>query len=413
MGWFNKLLVSDSTGTKIHFLPKIPNAENDQVHLIKKDEHYLRLRAKAINLDHDRILWTKYSPLLTVEIKGIFSEGLQSLIRVVGKANDLGEGKKNVPAVVHDVLLLDYLPYRGGDIEASIQLYRVATDNVARKMFDSLDRVTQTIGGGLLGDYLPIGKVVTEELAMLLSGGTFERILSIKQGIHNNRIQPGYLIYTDVPTQKIEEYLKSFDADFPESLINMAFQQNRPEWEYCVLEIESHDSRDDINALNFHIQWEQEVLPLIWEGDIKRAKRQMSNIFREIRLSPLLTLNDRKAMPLVYRVDFDKEVEEWQTFNENTGNDNQYRAAGSGEAYIPPPASAALTDVALKSGIAIEPFSKLSEGIASYPQSHHQKNSFQRTNMTKKLDYVKNSIGASSANISLEDICSIVEESML
>lgn len=402
MDWLKELLVSTSDGTAIGFLPKGGTTDNAS---LVKDKHYLRIRVNSVRLGVDRKLWTSFSPLLTVEIKGIFSDGLQSLIRVVGR-NNKGD---NDPIEVRNTVLLDYLPYRGDGIETTVHLYKMQSGDLAREMFDSLDKVSETISMGLLGEYLNIGKVVTAELSKLIHGDKLKPIVSVKQGIQKGDLQPGYLIYANTALSELKQFIDSFKEVSTEQLIKKAFQENRPTWDYCVLEIESDTDRGDITAQNFHRKWENDILPLIWEGDITHAKKQMSGLYKDIRLAKQLTDSDRKAMPITYRLDFDEEVKAWKELHSDTSK--EFRAAGE-ISNIPPPASSALYDFALEKGINIQPFYQLKGRIVDYPQENRQQGSFKRTRVNDKLRFVKDVLQTDSNDISLDDIYKTVEASM-
>ena len=296
--WLRSLTDDQPQGRAFAFLGEAADGE----HLsFDPNEHYLRLRATVMKLGTEATGGAEYSPMLIVDVAGIFPHEPTSLIRVAGRGDSEEQATGHLEVI--NKLLVDFAPYAGDGITLKLTLYRVKTGDMVQRLFEMFDRVAEGLGTNVLGPYKDIGEVLSKELSGLLYGGKLKPLLSFEHGFSDAQFEPGFLIYAATGFDELSGYLddhpraeKETTADWVERI----FRRTQPTWDYCVIQIERHADRQDVTKLAFHRALYEQVLPLIRNGATTRAKLELETILHEISLSKLLTPRQQRELPPVY-----------------------------------------------------------------------------------------------------------------
>jgi hypothetical protein len=207
------------------------------------------------------------------------------------------------------------VPYTGENVSLFIGLYRVQVDNLAKTLFNLMERIISAFDLSSLSGYLKIADKVGYGLADLIGLDTIQMRLGTMDtfsgnGRGTNPLRSGYLLFVNCPENKIDvNKLWVNDGRLLEGA-DRAKAAPYAYHDFCLVRIEHLESRQDLDTLPFHELYRSSKAK-IWEGNIPEAQRLFLSLMRDLSASPDLTPKDQANMMKTYFVNYQQEKENY------------------------------------------------------------------------------------------------------
>jgi len=262
---------------------------------IIRDQMYFTVRINEMHLAENRQWWTVYDPVVVVVIEFNHAQDRIAIPIVIGPDLIRKQAPSDHPrygAVLLDTRVTGPHPYRGGDVDVSVNLYQVQRANHARSLLRVVDSLSASLGGA--GD-LPL---IAKTGAALLDG--VEGLL----GLEETTCLAGHRIAMAI--SPFDPFAAGFSAliapPAPDDNGRLRVTERRlcletddgihpyRDSDFVLLGITGSDARGDENLLPFY-PLKIDALTAVWDGDegIKRGKANLVAAYQQMRRSPDIT----------------------------------------------------------------------------------------------------------------------------
>jgi len=127
---------------------------------IVRNKNYFTIRVNEMSLRENAKWWVKYDPLVFCVVEFNYGGSRVALPVAIGPHTIKRQWASDQPqygSVLNDVLVAGPYPYRGGDIDVSLSLYRIERDNRARTLLKMVEGLSSLFAGA--GQFEIIAKV--------------------------------------------------------------------------------------------------------------------------------------------------------------------------------------------------------------------------------------------------------------
>jgi len=268
---------------------------NTAGYTINRDQMYFTVRINEMHLGENRQWWTVYDPLVVAVAE--FNHGQERITvpSVVGPnliRKQAPSDQARYGVVLLDTRITGPHPYRGGDVDLSVGLYRVQRADHAHALLKVVDSLSASLGGpGELQTIAKMGGALLEGVEGLLGLQETTYLAGHRVSMASSPLEPfaaGFsaLIAPPTPTEitrlRVEDRRLWIEAD----------GGSRPYRgsDFVLLSITGTEARGDENLLPFY-PLKVDALTALWEGDdgLKRGKASLIAAYQQMRRSPDMT----------------------------------------------------------------------------------------------------------------------------
>lgn len=260
---------------------------------IRRDEMYFTIRINEFHLAENREWWSVYDPMVLVVCEFGYGKDRIAVPTVIGP--NLIQKKNPGDQPRHGVVLLDARvtgphPFRGGDIDLSVALYKVKRVDYARNFLKAVDTLSTALGDlGQMQAVAKTGGALLEGVEAILGLPETEFLAGHRVSMASSPVKPlaagsSALITPTVPSLSnlvvINDrlHLKSDGAIKP-------YRSS----DFVLLSIAGSESRGD-SLLPFY-QMKTDALMALWDGEggNDRAKANLIAAYQQMRKSTDMT----------------------------------------------------------------------------------------------------------------------------
>ncbi len=294
--------------------------------IIKPGISYFEVRLSEMFLRDKRQYWAEYTPFVVVLTEFLHDhptrEAQREALPFLVSNHLLGQVENYInddQIEYRNTRVAGPLPYMGDDVDLFVALYGAKRGDVSDKLFEFLGKVVDVVDRSGLSAYLNIARNMKESISSLMGINGTQYRLGTRESFSDRTGDPRqfkecYLAYINCPENKIKEenlWVKNNRLHFGTREANEPFRQH----DYCLVRILERDRRNH-EILPFHRLWKQ-TEELVLQGNHAEADVIFRHLVREVVRSPDLTRQHRIHLPLVYKVDFEVAVAQYNLLSGN------------------------------------------------------------------------------------------------
>ena len=302
-----------------------------------KDQAYFQIRLSEMFLRDDRELWRNFLPV-TVCMTEFNFNGKQQVVPFIVSNEILKSIEKYA-----DGNRVDYrntrltlpIPYIGGDVSVFVGLYRITRTDLALNFFSFMGSIVKVFDTSGITKYVELAGPLSVGLEQFLGMADVEFRVGTRQAFGDSKpadsaFREGYWVFMNCAENAVDPNTL-WVKDGQLKRIGISGESHFDQNDYCLIQIEYLEERNDYTVLPFHAQWEA-AKTLIWNGETEKAKAKFMVLAQELAVSPDLTKKHRISLMLVYKANFESELELYlkQSLGLVDAPEIQHRADSSG-----------------------------------------------------------------------------------
>ena len=286
---------------------------------IKKDNSYIDIRLSEMFLANRSEYFQGFIPF-TLAITDMLCDHeaspacRESIPFIVGNQllAPIVSNLQNESVEYRDTRIAGPLPYVGDDLGLFVALYRAKVSDLSKQLFEFLDNLVNTIGMGNVSSYLKMGESLVRGLSALFGvGKDIEYRLGAKYTFKDSpgdpsELKEGYIVYINCPESEMDAerlWVKNHRLHTGNREDNSPFRAN----DYCLIRVDQKTTRP-YESLPFHEVWKQ-AKDFIWNGNHEQADALFLYLAQQVARSADLTQSDRFQVQLIYKANFEREIE--------------------------------------------------------------------------------------------------------
>ena len=276
---------------------------------IRRDGMYFTVQVNQMHLAENRQWWALYDPLVVMTVA--FNYGNERVATPVAIGPNLIARQNPADQARHGVVLRNLLvtgphPYRGGDIDISLALYRIQRSDNARSMLNVVDKLASSLGAA--------GEMV---VALRFAGALLDGVEALT-GLPGSEYLAGQrIVIAASPLDPLTAQFTALLVPPVPSLEQLQVRQSQLEMigdrpyrdsDFVLWSITGLDDRGDENLLPFHPQ-KVDAIAAVFDGEdgIKRAKAGLLAAYQQMRRSPDVTAAEAGRLFDAWLDEFDVE----------------------------------------------------------------------------------------------------------
>jgi len=274
------------------------------------DEAYFEIRLAEMHLRDRREYWVGYVPFGIVTSDFLYDGALRSVPFFIGNRL-LGEIEREIEGgrvEYFNTKVAGPIPYMGDGVGLFVGLFRAEVDNLAKGLFDLVDSVIGTFDVGQIAAYLGVARSVTDRLADVLGIPAVQLRLGTREEFAASSFRSGYLAYVNCRDSELDRRRlwvrdgRLLHGERADTLCAVA------EHDYCLVQIAHRTERDDYRKLPFYRLW-TEAKRLISHDKVEQGDALLPTLMEELAISPDFTTGDRFNLQLLFKSNYEAEVE--------------------------------------------------------------------------------------------------------
>lgn len=264
---------------------------------IVRNKDYFTLRVNEMSLRENAKWWVKYDPLVFCVVEFNYAGNRVALPVAIGPHTIKRQWASDQPkygSVMNDTLVAGPYPYRGGDVDVSLSLYRIERDNRARTLLKMVEGLSSLFAGA--GQFEMIAKVggpLLEGIEALLGLNETALLAGQRACLTPSPFSPlrsGFAILlttpgdTDLRNVRVRERrLMYFDENEAKELSYRAS-------DFVLWNVIGSSRRADENTFPFY-RLKVEALRAVAEGKsgVKRGKANLITAYQQMLEAPDMT----------------------------------------------------------------------------------------------------------------------------
>jgi len=289
---------------------------------IEAEAGYFQVRVAEMYLEYERELLQKLAPatLCVCDFKyGAEGKEIQVPFFVSNQMfKGIAEGGGNLDKVrirLRDTRVLGPVPYRGGEVGLFAGLYRTVIEDERKALFSLFDKLLGATQMNAFAPYVAMAEKISDELSVMLGMDAVQCLVAERQVFRRGTrpLRGGYLALLDCEAAQIGGLQLAVEmgclriveggASRPFDLCN-----------YCLLQMDTSDTRDDVTTLPFHQKW-KEARSSLMAGDGGPARAALLTCQRMLLDSDDLTEDHRNKLLEFYQAAFVKEQQRLEAAN--------------------------------------------------------------------------------------------------
>jgi hypothetical protein len=297
----------------------------DSAPVFTPEESYFSLRLSEMRLRDEREYWQKFTPLASALVELQFAGGRHVVPAVVGPQAlaDVAHLKPGDHVEHLNRRLAGPLPYLGDDVSIFFGLFRIETDNWARRALSLLQSVGTAFDFSKLTTALDIAGPLTEAVQGLLGMEEVGVRLALNRsysapssdGGSGTTLRPGYEVMLRRGADELDEeqqarfWVKAGQLHHGDQASAL-----RPydDADFVLLQVAAANSRGDYTTFDFHTRHWPRVQDHIWAGRDAEAKESLRLLAADLVQSEEIVRPHRWKLLAEYRRRFDESVSEYR-----------------------------------------------------------------------------------------------------
>ncbi|HOB98653.1 MAG TPA: hypothetical protein PKM43_07900 [Verrucomicrobiota bacterium] len=284
-----------------HAGPIVPNSAYFEIRLADMFLHYRSEYGRS------------FVPLAVMASEFAYGGTNRSFPRLVGNdlLGDLAVDVKREDVSFHNTRVVGPVPYTGGDVALFVGLYRAQVDDFARKLLKVITQMVTAFDVSRLSSYVDVAGQFADGLYDLLDVKQLEYRTGDRDVFQDHGptlFEAGYFAYVNCDASA----MKADELWVQEGILKVggARESLQPlnAYDYCLVEVQGADVRNDYTNLAFHEKWKQ-VRERISRGEDALAHTLFIECCQQIANSPDLTPANAEALIQAYQANYAKEVE--------------------------------------------------------------------------------------------------------
>ena len=162
--------------------------------VIRRDRMYFTVRLNEMYLAENRQWWAVYDPLVVIVIGFNHGGARVTVPAIIGPDLIKRQSPEDQPrfgVVLRNVRVTGPHPYRGGDIDVSLALYRLQRTDHARSLLNIVDGIASSIGGpGEMATALRFGGALLDGVQALLGLQNTEYLAGQRISVATSAVDP-------------------------------------------------------------------------------------------------------------------------------------------------------------------------------------------------------------------------------
>lgn len=272
--------------------------------VFEPEKHYFQVRVNELFLADGREWYRTYDPLVIVLSEFQYGRSVEAVPTIVGPAVLEKSGVTQLPVgmVFSDTRVAGLHPYRGGRLNISVILCRLARKNHARQLLATLEGAAAAFDFSTsLSTYLKLGRVVVDGIDQLLGLEDSDALAGMRREFDPDAGQPfreGFHAIIHAPEGSIDpDHLWVLNGRLHIAAPGGPAQPFRAA-DYVLYSVVGTGARTDLAILPFYEQWERVKAEAAKPGDDawKSAKANMVALYQHMATSPDLTPAHARAL---------------------------------------------------------------------------------------------------------------------
>ena len=297
---------------------------------IENDKAYLVIRMKEMYLQHTRVLWRKYYPMLRGYVKYGGREELS--VTGPGQLKELGEtNPERVTNLNHR--LAGPIPYRGDDVTVVVGLYAVPGQDATKALIDTVGQLA-ALGGVALGQALEVTNIVKSGVEAIVGMGETSLSLGVEDTFYaGNPLRSGLYVGVSAPSTEVklnELWLKDGKlVKGRDPIVGKPYT----DYDYMILEVERRPNREDWPGLPKIVDFNEQFATIMRDSalDVKGKRARLKDLWPQFQQalneSPHLITADRTQVEVSVSMDLRKRLDAME-------NNNPFETRAWGESAL-------------------------------------------------------------------------------
>lgn len=283
---------------------------------IRPNRDYFQIKLAQMRIAHQRAYWTSYSPVGVASTA--FKYGGEDLTVPVifnGRQDCQAAGTNTTDCL--DLLnntIIGPVPYLGGDVCCQMSLLRLTTDDLARRLLDTLGNISKSFNVPELNSYVSVIRKIDQGIDQLSGSANLKPVIGCRTVFNDSDrssfpFQSGYILHANIDPAKLRpERLwiresQLFWGDSAETALSS------PDFDYYLVKIDRCTGRSDYTTLPFYRLWHETVNALL-EGRENKARIFLIETNKAINNSADLTASHKSKLIKILTANFFKKLEE-------------------------------------------------------------------------------------------------------
>jgi hypothetical protein len=273
---------------------------------IENDQAYFVLRVKEMYLQHTRVLWRKFYPMLHGSVK----YGSKEEVSVTGPGQLKELGDSNLDRVINlNHRVAGPIPFKGDDVTVVVGLYAVPGQDATKALIDTVGKLA-ALGGVALGQALEITNIVKVGVEGILGLGQTSLSLGVEDTFYKgNPFRSGLYVGISAPSTEINlnelwlrdgQLVKGRDPIIGKPYVD---------YDYMILEVERRPSREDWPSLPVIAEFNEQFAAVMRDSslEVKGKRARLKDLWPQftqaVAESPHLISADRAQIEVSVSTD--------------------------------------------------------------------------------------------------------------
>lgn len=277
------------------------------------NEAYFEIRVSEMFLSHKSEYGRRFVPFTVVASEFAYNGKRRTFPFFVGSKliRDVESYVQGQDVNFRNTRVVGPVPYGGDDVALFVGLYRIQVDDFARKLLDVLGQVVAVFDVSKLSNYIGVADVIADGLYSLFNFEQLEYRTGERNVFqdHGARVfGEGYFAYVNCEEKAINaNHLWVEDGALWIGASKDARQPSR-DHDYCLVQIQRLDKRNDYTTLAFDKTWKQ-AHDRVSHGDHGIGHSLFVECCRQVAESPDLTPWHAQHLIEAYTARYTKAVE--------------------------------------------------------------------------------------------------------
>lgn len=287
--------------------------EGYQAGPIAPNAAYFEIRLAEMFLSYRSEYGRSFVPLAVMASEFVYGGTRRSFPFFVGSEllRDLDTYVKGQDVSFRNTRVVGPVPYTGDDVAVFVGLYRAQVDDFARKLLEVLGQTVAVFDVGKLSSYVDVAGKLADGLYSLLNFKQLEYRTGDRDVFQDHGAKlfgAGYFAYVNCD----ETAIKADKLWVQDGILKVGSAQGSlqslKDYDYCLVEVQGSNIRNDYTSLPFHEKWKQ-TRDRISKGDDALAHTLFIECCQQIADSPDLTFSHAEALIQAYQANYAKDVE--------------------------------------------------------------------------------------------------------
>ena len=236
--------------------------ENWQARVVRPNKAYFEIQLAEMFLHNRSEYGRDFVPFTLVASEFLYGGKRQAFPFFVGNQllRDVESYVKGQDVNYHNTRVVGPVPYAGDEVALFLALYRVQVDDLARKLLDVLSQIVRVFDVSKLSNYVDVADTLLDGLYSILNFRQLEYRIGYRDVFQDHAPKvfgDAYLAYINCDESAINADQLWVREGMLQTGASRDSLQPLREYDYCLVRIQSHETRNDYSTLPFHQRWKR------------------------------------------------------------------------------------------------------------------------------------------------------------